>query len=87
MEVEARERLIPDGNFETLEIDVKNKILRINGRDFARGTTSFRLYCDSSNKPDEWWKISMGIDTKVVYTANYDIDGNKTSEEERQLNN
>lgn len=83
--MEGRERLIPEGNFETLEIDVKNKVMRINGRDFARGTTSFALYCDASAEPDKWWKISMGIDTKVVYTANYDIDGNKTSEGERQL--
>ena len=80
-----KERLIPEGSFKTLEIDVKHKVMRINGRDFSRGTTSFQLYCDASKKPDEWFKISMGIDTKVVYSANYDIDGNVTSEQERQL--
>ena len=77
-----RERFIPDAELETVEIDVKNKIFKVNGREFGKDATSFSLDCHISPNDGEWWKVSLGIQTTVAYLANYDIDGKRTSMDE-----
>lgn len=77
-----RERFIPDAELETVEIDVKNKIFKVNGREFGKDATSFSLDCHTSPNDGEWWKVSLGIETTVSYLANYDIDGKRTSMDE-----
>lgn len=81
--VKRRERFIPDVELETIEIDVKNKIFKVNGREFGKDATSFSLSCHTSPNDGEWWQVSLGIKTTVTYLANYDIDGKQTSAEER----
>lgn len=82
-----RERFIPAIELETVEIDVKNKVFRVNGRDFGKDALEFSLRCHASNNDDEWFKISLRINTDVTYLANYDIDGKVTSTEERHPKN
>lgn len=81
--VTRRERFIPDVELETVEIDVKNKVFRVNGRDFGKDATKFSLDCHTSDNDGEWWKVALNIDTTVTYLANYDIEGKQTSAEER----
>ena len=78
-----RERIIPDVELETVEIDVKNKTFKVNGREFGKDATEFSLNCHTSHNDGEWWKVKLSIMTEVSYLANYDIDGKQTSAEER----
>jgi len=77
-----RERFIPDVELETIEIDVKNKIFRVNGKDFGKDAKQFSLLCHTSPNDGEWWKVKLDIDTTVSYLANYDIHGKQTAAEE-----
>lgn len=79
----TRERFIPISELETVEIDVKNKVFRVNGREFGKDATQFSLFCHVSPNDGEWWKMSLSIDTSVTYLANYDIDGKQMSAEKR----
>ncbi len=81
--VTRRERFIPDVELKTIEIDVKNKIFRVNGRDFGKDAKNFYLRCHTSPNDGEWWQVELGINTIVTYLANYDIEGKQTSAEER----
>lgn len=81
-----RERFIPDRELETVEIDVKNKIFRVNGREFGKDALEFSLHCHTSENDDEWWQVLLRLRTDVTYHANFDIDGKMTSEEERHPN-
>lgn len=81
--IARRERFIPDAELETIEIDVKNKIFRVNGRDFGKDATEFSLNCHTSKNDGEWWQVALSIDTTVTYLTNYDIDGKQTSAEEK----
>ncbi|MCM1233498.1 MAG: hypothetical protein NC489_25565 [Ruminococcus flavefaciens] len=80
---ERRERFIPDRELETVEIDVKNKKLRVNGREFGKDATAFSLSCNALQDTDKWWEVTLRIATDVTYFASYDIDGKITSSEER----
>lgn len=82
-----RERFIPTSELETLEIDVKNKVFRVNGRDFGKDATQFLLHCNPSGNPGEFWHMSFSIDTTATYIANYDIEGKPTSAIERLSEN
>lgn len=81
-----RERFIPDRELKTIEIDVKNKRLLVNGREFGKDATEFSLHCHVSKDDDKWWEIALRIATDVTYFANYDIEGNMTSNGERHPN-
>lgn len=56
-------------NLEKIEVDVKNKIFKINGEDFGRDCTKFAITC----KPDGW-EIRAAIDATVTFST-YDKRG------------
>lgn len=58
-----------------LEIDVEKKIFNINGIPFGKGTSSFDIHFDTSERT-----LRMTINT-TVHFASYDTEGKKKSEE------
>lgn len=67
-------RIFVPHSLEKIEVDVKNKIFKVNGEDFGMDCTGFTITC----KPDEW-KIRTEIDTTVSFTT-YDTKGEQTKE-------
>ena len=56
---------------ESIEIDVKNKIFKVNGEDFGKRCLGFNIYCDASE-----WYIKMEMDKEIIF-ANYNMDGSE----------
>lgn len=74
---------IPPRQLKTVEIDVENKIFRVNGEDFGRVAEGFTLSClRKENKEKDWFCVTMQLVDRITYTNGYDIDGNLTSEYE-----
>ena len=65
---------------KTIEVDVEKKIFRINGEDFGRGCTGFRIECFDYGAFD----IRMEVDTTVYLVAIW--GGECVSLEERKTN-
>lgn len=63
---------------QTIEVDVKNKIFRVNGENFGDDCTGFTIGCNS-RKTDNFFDITMRIATDINY-ASYDESGKKTSD-------
>lgn len=67
---------------KTIEIDVENKIFRINGEDFGSHCAGFNLWCNKETKDPtkDWFNVDMRVDASLRFGAKYDVDGKKTSE-------
>ena len=83
--MEERKIFVPH-ELKTIEIDVEKKIFRVNGEDFGRDCDEFTISCSTKKErgDDEYLKVGMRINTTVKY-ANYNWNGEKMSEEGRQL--
>lgn len=57
---------------KTLEIDIENKIFRINGEDFGKKCKSVSIVCT----PPEW-RYSVIVDKPIEFVATYDLKGAK----------
>ena len=55
---------------KTIEVDVENKIFRINGEDFGEGCLEFTITCN----PDEW-NITMRTTQDIIFST-YHNNGN-----------
>ena len=64
---------------KTIEVDVEKKIFKVNGEDFGKNCTGFSINCEVGNY-NEWFRILMRISQDMIFDANYDFKGNKTSE-------
>ena len=64
----------------TVEVDVENKIFKINGEEFGKSCTGFTIEC----KPSEL-SVRMEIDTKVVYST-YSRSGELKESRDYQTN-
>ena len=64
---------------KTIEVDVENKIFRVNGEEFGENCTGFSIDCSSIRDVDNFLRIEMRIDTEVVYSS-YNQKGEKTSD-------
>ncbi len=71
---------------KTIEIDVEKKIFRVNGEEFGKDCDHFAIFCSSQNNTpdDEFFKIHMRIGSEIKF-GNYDWNGNKTGESEKQV--
>jgi hypothetical protein len=54
---------------ETIEIDVKNKVFKVNGEDFGERCLSFDIHCDAYE-----WDIRLEM-TKEIIFGNYGMNG------------
>lgn len=74
---------VPPRELKTVEIDVENKIFRVNGEDFSK-VTGFNLSCNPSLNDCEkdWFKVILSLESNIRYLNEYDINGNLTSENE-----
>lgn len=59
----------------TIEVDVKNKIFRVNGENFGEDCTAFSISCDAI----DGYAIRMEIDT-TVHFATYGMENGKEKE-------
>jgi hypothetical protein len=66
---EEKECLFMPQELKTIEVDVEKKIFKINGKEFGRDCTGFRVSC----VPGEW-TIKAEIDTTIHFTT-YDGNG------------
>lgn len=57
------ELFVPKG-LEKIEVDVKNKIFKINGKDFGEGCSGFTITC----RPDKW-EVRAEVDTTVTFLS------------------
>lgn len=82
----AENKIFTPHELKTIEIDVEKKIFRVNGEEFGRDCDSFTISCSSKRErgDDEYLKVGMRINTTMKY-ANYDWNGNKTGESEKQV--
>lgn len=72
---------IPPRELKTVEIDVENKIFRVNGEDFGKVVEGFTLSCiGHENKEKGWFFVTLRLVSRLTYTNGYDINGNLTSE-------
>lgn len=60
---------------QTIEVDVKNKIFRVNGENFGENCTAFSISCNAING----YAIRMEIDTTVHFTT-YGMENGKKKE-------
>ena len=58
--------LNPIGKIESIEIIPEKKIFRINGKDFGKRCTGFRLLVIKSGTDD--FEVKINYDTAVTYT-------------------
>ena len=75
----ADNKIFVPHELKTAEIDVENKIFRVNGEDFGKDCTGFSISCNSGDR-DKWFDIQMCIFGEVLFHPTYDFDGKKTSE-------
>ena len=54
---------------ESIEVDVKSKTFKINGKDFGGGCSGFTITC----RPDTW-EVRMEVDTTVTFLS-FDKEG------------
>lgn len=64
---------------KTIEVDVDKKIFRINGEDFGKGCTGFRIECCGYKRFD----IRVEIDTTVKFVS---ITGDRCKERTYKTN-
>lgn len=81
--MEEKKIFVPH-ELKTIEIDVEKKIFRVNGEDFGRRCTGFSIDCSVDRDKKEFFKVGASIKATIEF-ANYDRNGNKTSEGERHL--
>lgn len=62
---------------KTVEIDAEKKIFRINGEDFGKECTGFRIGCEAGS--DDFFTIDMSIDTTIHFLT-YDRTGKLNSQ-------
>ena len=88
MEEVKRINPVPPRELKTVEIDVENKIFRVNGEDFSK-VTGFNLSCkpSSSDREKDWFKVILSLESNIRYLNEYDINGNLTSENELNRGN
>ena len=78
---------IPPRELKTVEIDVENKVFRVNGEDFGKVVEGFTLSCLShEDKEKDWFNVTLQLVDRLTYTNGYDINGNLTSEYEWKHN-
>lgn len=58
-------------SLEKIEVDVKNKVFRINGEDFGRDCTGFTITCKPAG-----WEIRAEINAMVSFST-YDKEGSQ----------
>ncbi len=82
--VEDNKIFIPH-ELKTVEIDVEEKILRVNGEDFGKRCDEFYISCSTKRdrEPSEFLKVDMRIGTQIVF-GDYDNTGKKTNEGSRE---
>lgn len=78
--MEEKKIFVPH-ELKTIEIDVENKIFKVNGEDFGKNCNGFSISCSTGDR-DNWFNVTMRIDTEVKF-ANYDFCGKMTSNGER----
>ena len=81
--MEEKKIFVPH-ELKTIEIDTENKIFRVNGEDFGKRCTGFSIDCSVDRDKKEFFKVDTSIKTTIKF-ANYDRNGNKTSEGEQHL--
>ena len=73
---------IPPRELKTVEIDVENKVFRVNGEDFSK-VTGFKLSCTSTRDSEkDLFQVLLSLESNIRYLNEYDINGNLTSENE-----
>ena len=71
--------LVPQ-KLETIEVDVSKKIFRINGKDFGKDCTGFRISCSTKG-----FDVVMELDTTVRYVG-YSRRGEKEFDKTKERN-
>ena len=59
----SKEKVFVPHELRTIEVDVEKKIFRVNGEDFGKGCTGFRISCEA---PD-LFTVRLEIDTTVEF--------------------
>ncbi len=78
---------IPPRELKTVEIDVENKVFRVNGEDFGKVVEGFTLSClIHEDKEKDWFNVTLQLVDRLTYTNGYDINGSLTSEYEWKHN-
>lgn len=68
------EPLFGPHELKTLEIDIENKIFKVNGEDFGKGCSEISIYCTPPN-----WGVCVEIGQKIIFER-YDLHGKHIEE-------
>ncbi|WP_033167679.1 hypothetical protein [Clostridium sp. KNHs205] len=78
--MKRQEQLIIPQELKTIEVDVEKKIFKINGKEFGKDCTGFRITCIPGS-----WSIQADVDT-TVHFVEYDSKGEKKSDQSYKRN-
>lgn len=62
---------------KTIEIDIENRIFKVNGEDFGSGCDGFRIECDTGRYGE--YRIYVVINNRTNFAGAFDLRGNPTN--------